>query len=364
MPGKSEVLARAAALRAGFEAVGAVPVETAVLQSADMLLDLYGEAIRGRAYVTSDALRGELMLRPDFTIPVVQMHMSSEAESARYTYAGEVFRKQEDVPERAIEYIQVGFEVFGGDKPAASEAEVFSRIHASLGGLPLRAATGDIGLLAAAVEGLNTSAARKEALKRHIWRPQRFRGLLDRYGRGVEVSASRVALLVSDEIHAIGHESPEVGKRTRADVESRIATLREDARTSPISETELAALEALLAVQSTLPRAVGMLRDVASELRGILPVIERMESRLDALASAGISVDEVDFEASYGRTTMEYYDGFVFGFYTEGRPDLPPVATGGRYDALTRRLGRGRGIPAVGGVLRPELMLHLEESLQ
>ncbi len=57
---------------------------------------------------------------------------------------------------------------------------------------------------------------------------------------------------------------------------------------------------------------------------------------------------------------MEYYDGFVFGFYSPDRPDLPPIATGGRYDALTRRLGDGTAIPAVGGVLRPDLMLMLE----
>ena len=63
-----------------------------------MLLDLYGEDIRARAYVTSDALRGEQMLRPDFTVPVVQMHMEHGAEPARYTYSGEVFRRQEDDP--------------------------------------------------------------------------------------------------------------------------------------------------------------------------------------------------------------------------------------------------------------------------
>jgi len=39
---------------------------------------------------------------------------------------------------------------------------------------------------------------------------------------------------------------------------------------------------------------------------------------------------------------------------------LPPVATGGRYDALTRVLGQGREIPAVGGVIRPGLLLDLE----
>ena len=56
---------------------------------------------------------------------------------------------------------------------------------------------------------------------------------------------------------------------------------------------------------------------------------------------------------------MEYYDGFVFGFYAPARPDLPPIATGGRYDALTRLLGRGRSIPAVGGVVRPDLLLEV-----
>ena len=57
---------------------------------------------------------------------------------------------------------------------------------------------------------------------------------------------------------------------------------------------------------------------------------------------------------------MEYYDGFVFGFYVPGRPDLPPLASGGRYDALTRVLGQGREIPAVGGVIRPGLLVQVE----
>jgi ATP phosphoribosyltransferase regulatory subunit len=38
------------------------------------------------------------------------------------------------------------------------------------------------------------------------------------------------------------------------------------------------------------------------------------------------------------------------------------VASGGRYDALTRMLGQGAEIPAVGGVIRPDLMLELEEA--
>ena len=77
----------------------------------------------------------------------------------------------------------------------------------------------------------------------------------------------------------------------------------------------------------------------------------------DFLEKNGIKVDLLDFEGSYGRTSMEYYDGFVFGFYSETHKELAPVATGGRYDALTERMGPGKKIPAVGAVLRPDLTL-------
>jgi histidyl-tRNA synthetase len=88
---------RANELRATFEAAGAVVVEPPVLQPAETLLDLYGEDIRARAYITSDALRGEQMLRPDFTVPVVQMHMAHGAEPAIPTQA-KCFAAKKKIP--------------------------------------------------------------------------------------------------------------------------------------------------------------------------------------------------------------------------------------------------------------------------
>ena len=52
----------------------------------------------------------------------------------------------------------------------------------------------------------------------------------------------------------------------------------------------------------------------------------------------------------------------MFGFFAEGRDDLPVIASGGRYDALTRVLGQGRSIAAVGGVIRPEALVALQEG--
>lgn len=354
MTTRADTLARAAGLRAYFEAAGARAVETAVLQPAGTLLDLYGEDIRARAYVTSDALRGEQMLRPDFTVPVVQMHMAGGADQARYTYSGEVFRRQEMDECRANEYIQVGFEIFGGDDPAEADAEVFALIAQALAGLGLRAATGDTGILLAAVRGLDTSERRKTALLRHVWRPRRFRALLERFSGRQPVPAARAALLAAADPFATA--GPEIGRRGRDEIEARIDALRADSAEPPIPAHVLEALDTLLTVRETAPFALEHLRDIAVDLPAIQPALDRLAARLDALAARGIDVAGLDFEASYGRTSMEYYDGFVFGFYAERRPDLPPIATGGRYDALTRHLGQGRAIPAVGGVLRPDLM--------
>ncbi|WP_278924332.1 ATP phosphoribosyltransferase regulatory subunit [Pseudophaeobacter profundi] len=360
MPDRSSTLALAARLRMTFEAAGAQVVDPPLLQPAGTLLDLYGEDIRARAYVTSDAVRGEQMLRPDFTLPVVQMHMREGAEPARYTYSGEVFRRQEQDPDRASEYLQVGYEVFERDDPAGADAEVFALIALQLRGLPLRAATGDIGILMAAVQGLDTTEVRKAALMRHIWRPRRFRALLDRYAGRSPVPEARLKLLSSEGV--LTGSAPVLGKRSEAEVDARIDLLRADAAAPPLAENELLALEALMAVRETVPFALEQMRDIAVDLPAITPALDRLDTRVAALKARGIDIDSLDFEASYGRTSMEYYDGFVFGFYAAARPDLPPIASGGRYDALTRQLGQDGDIPAVGGVLRPDLMLMLEEG--
>ena len=345
----------AARLRAGFEAAGATPVETSILLPAETLLDLYGEDIRARAYVTSDALRGEQMLRPDFTVPVVLAHVESGAGEGCYTYAGEVFRRQENSLERPNEYFQVGFELIGHTQVDAAESQVFTEIYKAVRTYNLRAAIGDIGILSAAVAGLRTTERRKRALMRHIWRPARFRSLIDRFSGREALPVSRAALL--EDPDPMRSAAPLIGLRGKDEIAARIQALREDVQTDPLSESEVGALDALLAVAAPADRAMADLRGIAPDLPSILPALDRLEARLDAFALRDIEIGALDFEASYGRTQMEYYDGFVFGFYNAAQPDLPPVASGGRYDTLATYLGQGREILAVGGVIRPDLLL-------
>ena len=327
MPQRAAIRAEAVRLRQLFESAGAVPVETAILQPAEVLLDLYGEDIRARAYVTSDALRGEQMLRPDYTVPVVEMHMEHGAEPAWYTYAGEVFRRQEDDPERANEYYQAGFEVFDREAPEMADAQVFSIIFSILSPLKLRAATGDIGILMAAVDGLRTTERRKNALRRHIWRPRRFRALIERFSGRAPVPASRAALMAADD--PMAGAGAMIGLRGPDEIMSRINALREDAAADPISESEVELLDAILSVRETSDNALEQLRDIAVDMPAIAGAVERLSKRLEALNDSGLDVSKLDFEASYGRTQMEYYDGFVFGFYAENRPTCRPSRPAG-----------------------------------
>jgi ATP phosphoribosyltransferase regulatory subunit len=181
--------------------------------------------------------------------------------------------------------------------------------------------------------------------------------LIERYSGRAPVPPTRAALLAADDPFVRAGQM--IGLRDRAEIEARIEALREDAQAAPLSTGEVALMDAILAVRETMPYAIGHLRDIAVDMPAIAGAVARVDARAEALAARGVDVGALEFEASYGRASMEYYDGFVFGFYAEGRPDLPPVATGGRYDALTRVLGQGRSIPAVGGVVRPGLMLEL-----
>ena len=328
-----------------FLQMGATRVTPAILQPAKVLLDLYGEDIRSRAYVTHDPLRGEQMLRPDFTVPVVQHHMSVNAEPARYTYAGPVFRHQEQETGRPSEYEQVGYEVFDRSDPIQIEADLFQLFYTALSPLGVKAFIGDIGLLMAAVEGLNISAARKTALKRHIWRPARFRQLLTRFAKPPSPFAP-------------SRGGPHIGLRSAQDIQARIKSLKEDAQTPPLAPSELKIILDLLAIKGPIETALKQLKMLATHYAPLQSATQRLAQRIELIAAKDIALDDILF-APCGLSVMEYYDGFIFNLYAKDHPDWPAIASGGRYDALTRILGRGRFVPAVGGIIRPQLTAQL-----
>lgn len=346
-----------------FGSKGAERVEVDILQPAAQLLDLYGEDIRSRAFNTRDSARNEMVLRPDFTVPIASRHMSGVREEARYAYSGPVFRKQEPGSDRACEYLQAGFEYFGAPEPALADAEVFSIFHDLLASRSARVATGDLGILLAAVQGLPISGRRKSALQRHIWRPKRFRRLIGEYSGACAFSERRrelISLAVSgvDLREQVERAGPEVGTRSADEVVDRIRALHSESIEEPLGEREVNGLRDLLRIKGPMPEIPARLRRLSRQLPGLGGAAVRLEERTDALRDCGIDPSALTFEASYGRTTLEYYDGFVFGWFSAD--GMEPIASGGRYDLINEALGGGRKCPAVGGVVRPAVLASVD----
>lgn len=345
-----------ARLTAAFIDAGAAMVEPETLQPADLMLDLYGEDIRGRAFLLHDPTAGELCLRPDFTVPVARVHMSDGCDPARYAYHGLVWRRQEPGHNRPSEYLQAGFELIGGGDAAKDDADVFALIQSALGSIAPRVTTGDLSILFAAIDALETSEARRAVLRRHVWRPARFQDLLARFVEPPAQSATRKVLIGADEarrLRMIYGAGRFVGLRSEAEILARADTLAADAATPPLSAHQRAVIEAVMAVCAPSAEALRTLRGLG--LSSMAPALDRMESRLDALAARGVDAGSLPFDAAFGRR-LEYYDGFVFEFRSAD-PNLPPLGGGGRYDALTAILGNGAGSTAVGGMVRPEAMI-------
>src|SRR5262245_41476493 len=92
--------ARADALVASYERAGYARVAPAVLQPAEPFLDLSGEDIRKRMFLTTDPQGRELCLRPDLTIPVSRDYLASPraGRPEGFCYLGQVFRHRSDEP--------------------------------------------------------------------------------------------------------------------------------------------------------------------------------------------------------------------------------------------------------------------------
>ncbi len=226
--------------------------------------------------------------------------------------------------------------------------------------------TGDLGIAFALLDALPMPERRRHRLRRHFWRPRRFHALIEAAVAGPAAPAPRRAELLeaaaspapADAIAALATGAGEpVGLREIDEIFARALALAEG---PPREEAEL--IEATLSVKGPAASALARLRALTAEAGAdIAPALDRFEARLAALDRAGIDAERLAFDAAFGRN-LEYYEGFVFEIAAEGRSELPPLAGGGRYDAMTRRLGAAEPVPAVGAMIRPEAVLAAREA--
>ncbi len=356
--------ARAEALVASYERAGYARMSPAILQPAEPFLDLSGEDIRNRLYLTTAPGGGEFCLRPDLTIPVSRDYLASPAagQPAGFCYLGPVFRHRSDQP---AEFLQAGIESFGRADKAAADAEMLSLGLDATTGYGLASPdirTGDVALFAALVAGLDLPPAWKRRLVKDFNRKTNLAQDLDRLVLGgnnarPEYQGVLAALaganpkgahaLVTDLLSIAGINA--VGGRLVAEIAERFLEQSALGASAKLPQEVRGLIERFLTIAGDPDEAANELRALSGEagMNGAMTqALDLFESRNGFLAAQGIDLKRVKFSTGFGRG-FDYYTGFVFELTDPLRTGDPLVA-GGRYDGLLARLGSSEQTPAVG----------------
>ena len=352
---------RAQTLAASYVRAGYVQVDPPVLQPAEPFLDLSGEDIRRRMFLTSDPDGRELCLRPDLTIPVSRDYLASPdvGKPVGFCYLGPVFRHRDNA---SSEFVQAGIESFGRADTAAADAEMVAlgleaATHYGLSAPEIR--MGDVGLFSAFIAVLDLAPAWKRRLIKDFNRKSSLRHDLDQLtiataNGSPEYQGVLAALansdpkgahhLVTDLLSIAGIAA--VGGRSVAEIADRFLEQASLNAPTRLPRETRGLIERFLSIGGDPDEAAGELRALAADANIALEApLSLLETRTGFLAARGVDVRAIKFSTGFGRG-FDYYTGVVFELH-DPRAKAALVA-GGRYDGLLTRLGAPSPIPAVG----------------
>ncbi len=354
-------------------------VAPAVLQPADVYLDVIGEALRARSYVFTDPDGDEFCLRPDLTVPTCRLHLERHpegTEKANYCYNGSAFRFQPRGADAAHprEFRQCGIETFGGSDREKGDAHTLATILKGLeesGLTQWKLRIGDLGLFRALLGAIEMPERWRERLRHQFWRPQTFREELERL---TSLPAARASGMPQELLEMIdpdreGESVRQVAKyldnhgielqgvRTLEGITGNLARIAADQRAARLPVETAHLIEGYIGVRAPARAAGARVKDLIRDIGvDISPALDSYHKRLQLLSDLGVDVAKAEFSAEFGRS-LEYYTGFVFEVQLPDLGEGSPVAGGGRYDGLMKMCGAPADIPAVGGAIHTERLL-------
>ncbi|MEW5423638.1 ATP phosphoribosyltransferase regulatory subunit [Amorphus sp. 3PC139-8] len=355
---------RLRALRALLAEAANEMIDPPILQPAEVFLDLAGEDIRRRLFVTTSAAGGELCLRPDFTIPVCLAHRDDGRpdEPVTYGYLGPVFRQRRS---GAAEFLQAGVEWVGHDDTPATDAAALSlalRAAATLGLSRPQIRVGDATLFSALVEALPLSPAWQRRLIAWFGEPDRLSGAIAKLAGGQPLSSGKgpaglsralagvepqeAHRIVADMLGAAGLTV--VGGRSADEIADRLRDTATLSAGDGDARAAAAVIERYLEIRAPLTEAGDAVATFAKhEGLDLTTALDAFARRVDAFDAADVPLTDTNFAADFGRR-LDYYTGLVFELYDPARPDAAQTIGGGRYDKLLSLLGAPKPVPAVG----------------
>jgi histidyl-tRNA synthetase len=310
---ESRRLAIIRSLEEAFRLFGYVPIDTPVLEYAEVLLGKGGGETDKQVYRFLDHGGRDVALRYDLTVPFARFmaaHLAELPLPFRRYHAAKVWRGENTQRGRYREFVQVDFDVVGADSSSA-DAEILLLMQECMSRL--------------GITGFTIRYSHRGI----------FNAFLERQGLG---GRSVELLRIIDKERKIGQE------KTR---EALVEVAGEAA-----AEAVLAFIRVAATPRETL---AGLAGAAGAENEGVRRLTE-ISGCLEAMGAA----DNFLIDPSITRG-LDYYTGVVFETFLTELPEIGSVCSGGRYNELASLYTR-QSLPGVGAsVGLDRLMAAMEE---
>lgn len=303
-----------------YESFGFQPLETPVLEYADILTGKYGEESDTLLYRFRDKGNRDVAMRYDLTVPfsrVIAMYPQLPKPFKRYQVAP-VWRAEKTQKGRYREFYQFDADIAGSESMLA-DAEIVCLIFTIMNQLGIKNFVIDIN-------------------NRKV-----LNGVVS-YAGLAQTESKRVFQAI-DKLAKIGPEGVK-------------AELLKTGLTTEVAN-KIMAFTAISGNNRELLINLGlMFANVAAGSEGI----QELSQVLDCLAAMGVDETRVRIKTSIARG-LDYYTGTVFETTLLDKPEFGSVFSGGRYDELIG-LFTGKNMPAVGASVGVDRLFAAMEELE
>lgn len=347
-------------------------IDMPIIADADIFLTRAGNSIVEQLF-TFERFGRMLALRPEFTALLANQYAQNNlSEAVRWQLSGSIFI--DDPSDYSFQYQQhnIGAE-FIGEKSALADAEIMAMAVKGIEELKIdnwQLIVGHVGLQLHLLNQFGLDRRTQQLLL-----TQRER--LKQDGKQAVLDYLSQILMVSDENtranRSNGEETQQMldilldstrytstmGGRTRHDIAGRIMQKHDRGlERNKISQ----ALDFL----QDWGNIRGPLDDVLDDISSLISkddtqgkmILDNWIEVLNMVSSYGIAPSQIIVQPDLTKN-WDYYTGFVFGI----RSNDVYVASGGRYDGLTRLLGSDEEIPAVGFAYYTQALINALTAL-
>lgn len=311
---ESERLAIIARLGQVFRLFGFAPIDTPVLEYAEVLLGKGGGETDKQVYRFTDHGGRDVALRYDLTVPFARFmaaHLAELPVPFKRWHAAKVWRGENTQRGRYREFVQVDFDIVGADSAAA-----------------------DLEILLLMREGMRALGTQRFTV--HFAHRGVFNAFLGRLGQ--EEHAVEI-LRAMDKERKVGQE------KTR------------DALTAIAGDKSAERVLAFSRVGASFGETLERLReDAGADCEGV----QRLAELSRCLQEMGDSATFV-LDPSITRG-LDYYTGIVFETFLTDLPEIGSVCSGGRYNDLASLYTKQR-LPGVGASIGLDRLMAAREEL-